>query len=375
MRKLVLLFALIVLATAAPKWNQLVNYTFDDYVKDFNKAYTKFSAEYNQRKRIFEQKLKEIKAFNSNSENGYKKGINQFTDRTAEELRETTLGYSKTVKNAANKQNMFRNLKTSDKINVKDLPKSVDWRDAGVVTPVKDQGHCGSCWAFATTAVIESYAAIATGQLKTLSTQQLVSCVQNSYQCGGQGGCNGAVSELAYNYVQLFGLTSEYKYSYSSYQGQTGNCTFDPTQQPIEVTIDGYLKVPENDYASLMNAVATQGPLVISVDASNFHDYESGVFHGCDGADNVDINHAVVLVGYGTDEKEGDYWIVRNSWGTRFGENGYIRVKREATPTCKTDFTPLDGNGCVGFAKPQKVCGQCGILSDSAYPLNVKVVG
>lgn len=148
----------------------MANYTFDEYVKDFNKGYAKFSAEYNTRKRIFEQKIAQIKAHNSDSNNGYKKGINSFTDRTAEELKETTMGFSKSAKNAANKNNMFRNLKTAEKINVADLPANVDWREAGVVTPVKDQGHCGSCWAFAATAVIESFAAINSGHLKTLST-------------------------------------------------------------------------------------------------------------------------------------------------------------------------------------------------------------
>lgn len=295
---------------------------------------------------------------------------------TASELKQS-LGYSKSMKKAANKNSMFRNLAASNisEADVAALPKSVDWRNKGVVSPVKDQGHCGSCWAFASVAAIESAAAIATGHLKTLSTQQLVSCVENAYQCGGQGGCNGAVSEIAFNYVQLFGLTSEYKYSYNSYQGDSLTCEFNPATQPIEVTINGYVKLPENDYNALLHAIATVGPIVISVDASQFHEYESGVFTGCSDSENIDINHAVTLVGYGTDEVEGDYWLVRNSWGTRYGENGYIRVKRDSVPVCKKDTTPLDGNGCVGFATTQKVCGQCGILSDSAYPYDVNVVG
>lgn len=81
------------------------------------------------------------------------------------------------------------------------LPTQVDWRESSVVSPVKDQGHCGSCWAFASAATIESHAAINSGHLKTLSTQQLVSCVANPYTCGGQGGCNGAIAELAFSYV------------------------------------------------------------------------------------------------------------------------------------------------------------------------------
>jgi len=105
------------------------------------------------------------------------------------------------------------------------LPTNWDWRDQGVITPVKDQGHCGSCWAFASTATIEGHAAISSGSLKTLSTQQLVSCVTNPYTCGGTGGCGGAISELAFTYVQLYGQTSEFKYPYQSYfSGVTGAC-------------------------------------------------------------------------------------------------------------------------------------------------------
>jgi len=124
-----------------------------------------------------------------------------------------------------------------------------------------------------------------------------------------------------------------------------------------------------------LKAVATVGPISISVDASSFHDYESGIFTGCDANEHVDIDHAVQLVGYGTDPVHGDYWLVRNSWGTGYGENGYIRVKRESDPTCKTDITPLDGNSCAGYDAPVQTCGQCGILYDSAYPLGVEVVG
>lgn len=124
-----------------------------------------------------------------------------------------------------------------------------------------------------------------------------------------------------------------------------------------------------------MKAVATAGPIVISVDASKWHDYESGVFSGCSYSENININHAVVLVGYGTNEVDGDYWIVRNSWGTKYGENGYIRVKRESETKCGTDYTPLQGVACEGFEVPSKVCGQCGILFDSSYPLGVRVVG
>lgn len=178
MRQILIIAALLCLAMAAPKWHQLENYTFEQYTHDFQKMYEKGSAEYNLRKSIFEQKLAHIKAHNKGD--SYKKGVNQFTDQTAEELKENTLGFSKTMKDA---KSSFRKLesKSLSADEVSALPASIDWRDYGVVSPVKDQGHCGSCWAFAAVASIESQAAIATGYLKTLSTQQLVSCVQNAY--------------------------------------------------------------------------------------------------------------------------------------------------------------------------------------------------
>lgn len=121
--------------------------------------------------------------------------------------------------------------------------------------------------------------------------------------------------------------------------------------------LDGYLKLTTNSYEDIMVALATVGPLAVAVDASKWHDYEGGVFDGCDYTANMNVNHAVVLVGYGTDEVEGDYWLVRNSWGTKFGENGYIRLRRESQTKCGVDYTPLKGQACKGQEAPTRVCG------------------
>jgi len=256
-----------------------------------------------------------------------------------------------------------------------ELPTNVDWRDEGVVSPVKDQGHCGSCWAFASVATIESHAAINSGSMKTLSTQQLVSCIPNPYTCGGVGGCGGAISELAFNYVQLYGISSEFKYPYEAYySGETGECEYNAVRPTSEVDLDGYIKLPANDYNSLLHAVATVGPIAVAVDASAWHNYESGIYNGCSYSDNIDVNHVVVLVGYGTDEELGDYWLIRNSWGTGYGENGYIRLARESEEVCGIDNTPLDGQACLSQNVPTKVCGQCAVAYDGAYPLNARVV-
>merc|ERR1712087_165109 len=107
-------------------------------------------------------------------------------------------------------------------------------------------------------------------------------------------------------------------------------------------SLTGYAVVPPNDYVTTMNAVAKTGPVAIALDASNFPLYEKGVFH----AKGFNLNHAVVLVGYGTDDEGGDYWLVRNSWGSYWGEKGYIRIKRENEPNCGYDTTPLDGLAC-----------------------------
>lgn len=140
----------------------------------------------------------------------------------------------------------------------------------------------------------------------------------------------------------------------------------------------------ENNYAQLLHAVANYGPIAVSVDASSWHSYVSGIFDGCNQL-NPDINHAVVLVGYGTDDKtKQDYWLVRNSWSASWGENGYIRLLRRNPSNsnnnlgeqeyCGLDVTPQDGTACADQTQPVKVCGTCGILYDSSYPTGANIV-
>jgi len=243
------------------------------------------------------------------------------------------------------------------------LPTSVDWREKSVVSPVKNQGGCGSCWAFASTETVESAVAIATGKAPpVLSPQELVSCAPNPKDCGGTGGCQGSTEPLAFAYVQKVGMTTEAIYPY---QAITGTCDSSKVSQ-AKVHIANYTRLPTNDYGALMQAVATVGPIAISVDAS-WGGYESGVYQGACG---TTIDHAVQLVGYGNDAASGlDYWLVRNSWGESWGEKGYIRIKRfgEGKEPCGTDTDPSSGNGCKGGPSSIKVCGLCGILSDSSY--------
>jgi len=333
---------------------------------------------YEFRKGLYLQEQKRIIAHN-NANKGWNETITSMTILTASE-RKQFYGYSKGVKQYHNYIKQMKNMKP-DTIDLNGLPKNVDWRNKGVVTAVKSQGGCGSCWAFASTAVIESHVAINTNKLYDLSPQQIATCTPNPLECGGKGNCQGATAELAFDYVaNSGGLYDEFQLPYTEYYGVEAQCVL-PSDTP-RATISGYTKLEENNYEQLMYAVTTVGPIAVSVDASEWHSYSSGIFNGCNQS-NPDINHAVVLVGYGTDYTSGqDYWLVRNSWSASWGESGYIRLLRQTRniydddndETCGMDITPQDGTACAGDNQPVKVCGTCGILYDSSYPTGANTV-
>merc|ERR1719198_2931590 len=225
---------------------------------------------------------------------------------------------------------------------------------------------------------MESHIAKETGVMFNLSPQELVSCMPNPQQCGGTGGCMGATCELGYEfYMSHGGVVQEYQMGYTSYYGEDGACyienitsAHDGGPDPEGITtgvanITGYTVLPRNNETALMNALATVGPIAITVAAMDWKNYESGVY--APDAFDGDLDHAVVLVGYGTDEDSGlDYWLVRNSWSPTWGEGGYIRIKRSTD--CGTDTTPLDGVACSGETDSITVCGTSGMLYDSSFP-------
>lgn len=328
-------------------------------------------AEVAERRDIFNKELARIKAHNAKN-SGWKETFNKFSLLTTKE-KDSLRGRSKSASaQYARAKGSDRPLPKNFKIlPISSLPKEVDWRKKALTSSVKDQGYCGSCWAFAATAVIESHLAIETGLLFDLSPQQIAMCSPNPHNCGGAGGCNGATAEIAFEYVaNSFGLYEEYQYPYTAYFGENHGCRIPSRSHPV-ATIADYVKLPVNNYTALMNAVANIGPVAISVDASEWSSYGGGIFNGCN-QKNPNINHAVVLMGYG-EENGQKYWLIRNSWAATWGELGYIRVARfdNEDQMCGTDITPHDGNACDGEDEPQTVCGTCGILFDSSYPLDV----
>uniref|UniRef100_A0A668UY31 Uncharacterized protein n=1 Tax=Oreochromis aureus TaxID=47969 RepID=A0A668UY31_OREAU len=214
------------------------------------------------------------------------------------------------------------------------LPDTVDWRDKGYVTEVKDQKQCGSCWAFSATGALEGQHFRKTGKLVSLSEQQLVDCSSNF----GNSGCMGGWMDFAFKYIKYNrGIDTEESYPY-----ENGLCRYN--HDSIGATCSGYIIVKRFEEQALKEAVATVGPISVTIDASrpSFQLYESGVYYD-DGCGSIFLNHAVLAVGYGT-ENGHDYWLVKNSWGLGWGEKGYIRMSRNKK-------------------------NQCGIASAARYPL------
>jgi cathepsin L len=338
--------------------------TFDDYIRQYGKRYN--AIEYATRSKIFTARVREIEEFNRNGGHSYRKGVNEMTDWSDGEIGSLSGARPMMAKNFQGSL-----LKRTYNRSSNTLPHQVDYRTSvpPVLTAVKNQGYCGSCWAHSAVEAMESHWAIATGHLHVLSQQQVTACTPNPRHCGGTGGCEGSIESLAYDYVaEAGGIQEEWAYPYSAFYGTTGECKDMSASKVAKVS--SYVELPANDQEALMDAVAFEGPIAVSVDASGWSSYAGGIFDGCDYSKNITQNHAVQLVGYGHDYDSGkDYWIIRNSWGPRWGEGGYIRLLREKTPQCGWGVDAHMGAACDGDPDQVWVCGMCGVLSGSTYPV------
>ncbi|KAH7567462.1 hypothetical protein JRO89_XS07G0076900 [Xanthoceras sorbifolium] len=285
---------------------------------------------------IFKDNLRFIDEHNSDNRT-YKVGLNQFADLKNEEYRSMYLGAKKSVKkNTLKAKNSDRYLPRVGEA----LPDFVDWRKEGAVADVKDQGSCGlegSCWAFSTIAAVEGINKIVTGDLISLSEQELVDC-DTSYN----EGCNGGLMDYAFEFIiNNGGIDSDEDYPYTAMDGRCDTYR----KNAKVVSIDDYEDVPVNDEKALQKAVANQ-PVSVAIEGGGraFQFYESGIFTGTCG---TALDHGVAAVGYGT-ENGVDYWLVRNSWGNSWGESGYIKMERN-----------LVGTGT----------GKCGIAMEASYPI------
>ncbi|CAE8728244.1 unnamed protein product [Polarella glacialis] len=329
------------------------------------------SASYDQRLALFAHRHAHVKSQNSLPGALWRAEINKFADHTDEEFK-GLLGYRRLGEWWSSSSTGSSGVASSSFLQMKSarvIASTVDWRSNLTSSKfLREQGACGSCWAVAAVGALEMHAEIASKQpARKLSFKQLVDCTPNPQHCGGAGGCQGATAELAFKYVQENGLADADTY--------TGDINSDGKCQTGKTSVlqsQGFVKLPENKLQPLLDAVANEGPVVVSVDGGAWGSYAGGVFDGCQRDSTV--NHAVLLVGYGRDAELGkDYWLIRNSWGAEWGEHGYIRLLRHSGDNdyCGTDRDPKQGVGCDGGPSALPVCGMCGLLSDSSYPKSV----
>ena len=305
---------------------------FSNWTASYNRTYNSVSeAEY--REYVWHSNYMKVTAHNA-AGYSWTMGMNKFADLTADEFAEQyiTGGYSR-----------YQAFSDSFPHREFDMPafaapSSVDWTTKGAVTPVKNQGQCGSCWAFSTTGSVEGAWFLHNGTLVSLSEQQLVDCSDAE----GNQGCNGGLMDSAFEYIiKNKGLTTEANYPYTA---QDGTCSAKKAKQ-IAATITAYTDVTINSDAALEAAIALQ-PVSVAVEAdqNSFQLYAGGVMTAeCGTA----LDHGVLAVGYGTTGGQ-DFYKVKNSWGADWGMAGYILLGR--------------GPSYNGGA------GQCGILMDPSYP-------
>lgn len=298
---------------------------FNDFLIKYNKMYHS-PKEFIHRLNIFIENHKFIEEHNKRNET-FKLGMNHLGDLQSDEL---NLGLN------LNKDSCAQFNIQYDYIS---LPKSIDWREKNAVTPVKDQGQCGSCWSFSASGAMEGAWSISTGELISLSEQQLVDCSSGFFSYGNHG-CNGGLMDYAFQYTIDNGMCIESDYPYYAVQG---DCDISCKKY---ADFTSCIDVSPNNQQDLAAAVAQQ-PVSIAIEADTkvFQLYESGVITGDSCGTNLD--HGVLIVGYGTENGQ-DYWLVKNSWSSQWGDGGYVKIG-------KSDST--------------NDIGVCGIASTPSYPI------
>jgi cathepsin L len=315
MKSIALLAVIAALAHATVLATFNADASFSAWKLKYGKTYLS-AAEESAREAIFNANLAYINKHNARTDVTYKLGMNQFGDLTNAEYQQIYL------------RPFNRTRAQTPEVHVAGSadPTSVDWRPLGYVTPIKDQGQCGSCWSFSATGSIEGAHFASTKNLVSFSEQNLVDCSTKE----GNQGCNGGLMDYAFKYVITNkGLDTEASYPYNA---RDGTCKYNPANSGG--SISSFKDVQVGSEAALQSAVATVGPISVAIDASHnsFQFYKSGIYNEilCS---SKNLDHGVLAVGYGVDAGK-NYWIVKNSWGTTWGDKGYILMSKDKKNQC-----------------------------------------
>jgi len=369
----------------------VIDEAFTNFVSKYGRTYHQGSQEFEMRRQIFSKSSELVESINARPHKSWTARINKFADRTKEELSRLRgwKGGNRPGHSAAplDSEGVATFLSTSHAVT--ELPESHTWTNLTSVKEIQDQGGCGSCWAFASATVLRAHSEIWMKSPRKFSVQQIISCTPNPQECGGTGGCQGATAELAMDYVFKHGCRTETELPYSEIDD---NCPHSLMEEGIDdepansglasasLGMLGWTKLPENKVGPLKAALVTKGPVAVSISAGySWNQYDGGILDDC--PKDAIIDHAVVLIGYGQskildggeDEPEMKYWHLQNSWGTDWGERGYLRMLRyddsyEENDQCGWDNDPQIGSGCKGGPPEVHVCGMCGLLYDTVIP-------
>jgi len=313
----------------------LVHQEWETYKLLHSKSYDS-SVEEKFRMKIYMENKNKIAKHNSLYAQGdvpYGLAMNKYGDLLHHEFVSTMNGFKRNYNDSTVPRHLVATFITPENL---DAPKQIDWRAKGAVTDVKDQGQCGSCWAFSTTGALEGQNYRKTGVLTSLSEQNLIDC-STKY---GNEGCNGGLMDQAFQYIKdNKGIDTETSYPY---EGKDDTCQYDPSSKGASDV--GFVDVPSGNEKKLKEAVASVGPVSVAIDASHesFQFYSTGVYSDPQ-CSSTELDHGVLVVGYGTDHGN-DYWLIKNSWGPTWGDKGYVKIARNQN-------------------------NQCGVATQASYPL------
>nr|XP_045624176.1 procathepsin L-like [Procambarus clarkii] len=326
-------------AISAVPYSSVVQEEWETFKIEHDKKYAT-DVEDSFRMNIYMENRHKIAAHNklfATGHKSYRLRMNKFGDMLQTEFLSTMAGFHTNHTERYRLNSMYNGSTYIEPEDDVILPKTVDWRKKGAVTPVKDQGKCGSCWAFSATGSLEGQHFRQTGKLVSLSEQNLIDC-STKY---GNGGCDGGLMTAAFKYIEdNGGIDTEDSYPYKKKEGK---CQY--KQQASGAKVTGFVHIREGSEDALKKAVATVGPVSVAIDASHgsIQFYHHGVYDEPE-CSSTNLGHGVLVVGYGTTEDGTDYWLVKNSWGTTLGDEGYIKMMRNRS-------------------------NQCGIATEASFPL------